>query len=204
MKLKNLAVVALLVAAAAGIMWYEPFYKSCAEITDNALRLHVVANSDSETDQQIKLEVRDAVLAATKDIVTGASGKEGAVAALAASLSIVESAANQTLKNAGYDYTARAYVCDMHFDTLSYGEATLPSGNYTAVRVELGQAEGKNWWCVMYPPLCVMAAGESEQELLDEAFTEEQAEIILGGEKYAVKFKLLELWEQFLMLFETE
>ena len=202
MKFKTVAVLLTLAAAAALMIWIEPFYKSCNEISDNALRLHIVANSDGEGDQAVKLAVRDAVLAVSADRIRASDGKQSATESMAASLDEIEQAADLVLAKAGYSYTSKAYLCEMHFDTLTYGGATLPSGRYTALRIELGGAQGKNWWCVMYPPLCVMASSESEDSLLSEAFSEDQVDIILGGEKYAVKFKLVELWEQFTELFK--
>lgn len=202
MKLRSAAAVLLLAAAAAGMLWIQPFYKQCEEISGEAVRLHVVASSDSEEDQAVKLIVRDAVLNETKDIFAGCTDKKQALAGLAASLGRVESAANRILSENGFSYTARAYVCDMYFDTITYGDATMPSGVYTALRVELGDASGHNWWCVMYPPLCVMASDGGEREVLEQAFTGEQAEIILGGQKYALRFKIVELWEQLLQWFK--
>lgn len=196
MKLRSAAAVLLLAALAFGLMWFAPFYRTCGEISACAVRLHIVANSDSEADQQVKLLVRDAVLDTTREQMRRVAGTEEAMAVLSGSLNDIEAAADRVLAEAGFPYTARARLCQMHFDTLRYGDATLPSGAYTALRVELGEADGRNWWCVMYPPLCVMAAGEEQQPLLAETFTEEQTEIILGGERYAVRFKLLEWFEK--------
>lgn len=204
MKVKSIAAILAVAAVAAVIIWMQPFYTSCGQISDNALRLHIIANSDSEGDQAVKLLVRDAVLSVTSDTMKAKSDKLSAVEAMTDSLALIEQTADSALAEAGYSYTSRAYLCNMHFDTLTYGGATLPSGNYTALRVELGSAGGKNWWCVMYPPLCVMASSEEQEPLLTQAFTEDQVEIIMGGEKYAVKFKLVELWEQLLSLFSSD
>lgn len=195
MKVLKWALVPVLGIIAAFILWYEPFYESCEQIRGGALRLHVIANSDSEADQTVKLEVRDAVLAATGDSFLAADSRDGAIAAADAAMDAIENAANAVLRENGFDYTARAYLTDTYFDSRTYGDATLPAGEYTALRVELGKAEGHNWWCVMYPPLCVMSSTGEADAKVEEAFGDD-AVVVLGGKKYAVKFKLEEWFQK--------
>ena len=133
------------------------------------------------------------MLERTAVLANGAVSRDELAAQLAQMLPEIEQTARETLAAAGFDYEPRAYLCDMYFDTMTYGEATLPAGIYRALRIELGEAGGKNWWCVMYPSLCVMAAGGEQSAVVGEVFDEAESEIILGGERFRVQF-LLEEW----------
>lgn len=130
-------------------------------------RLHVVANSDSDEDQQVKLKVRDAVLEATKDGILECKNAKEAEEYIDENLEIIVATANDTLEENGFDYSAQAAVGTYHFPDREYQGVTYPEGDYRALRVELGDGDGQNWWCVMFPPLCISeltADGDGETE----------------------------------------
>ena len=141
------------------------FGQRCAQVRGEVLRLHILANSDSPEDQALKLLVRDAVLLETGDLFASAENLEEARVRAAESLPAIEETARQTLLREGCDLPVRAEVTRMYFNTREYGEdTTLPAGDYDALRLTIGEAEGRNWWCVMFPPLCVPAAAEVPEE----------------------------------------
>ena len=150
------------------------------------IRLHVIANSDSEIDQQVKLRVRDAVLEKASSL----SLSENAEEKIMGSLTEFEDAAKVVLASYGFDYGAQALFGEFDFPTKSYGNVTLPAGKYTAVRVVLGEGEGQNWWCVMYPPLCFTSETTAHFKNDDAALLTSS-----GTPEFKVKFKRLELWE---------
>lgn len=123
-------------------------------------RLHIIANSDSDADQTVKMQVRDAVLDATKDGILGCGDAGEARAYIEEHLEIIEKTANETLAENGFDYTAAAQVGTFHFPERTYRDVTYPEGDYEALRITLGEGEGHNWWCVMFPPLCLTEIGE--------------------------------------------
>ncbi len=163
-------------------------YGQAAGVRDTVVRLHILANSDSTADQTLKLKVRDAVTAAAAD--WQADSPAAARQAAQAQLSRLESVARDTLRREGCDDAVAVELTRMYFTTRRYGTTTLPAGMYDAVRVTIGAGEGQNWWCVMYPPMCV--GGAAEQEPLSP---------LTQGEPYILRFKVLEWVESFLQLF---
>ncbi len=169
------------------------FGEQCSSIRENTLRLHILANSDSPADQALKLKIRDAVLAQSGDLFSGCDTREKMIEAAQKQISHIRQTAQQTAMHNGYDIPVKVSVTDMFFETRQYDHVILPAGTYTAVRIELGQAKGKNWWCVLYPPLCVNAA--------EAGFTEEESRICEGLLKqeelphYRAKLAVVEWWE---------
>ena len=131
---------------------------SCAE---PPFRLHVIANSDSARDQQLKLCVRDAVLYATQEGISECGNASAAEEYISTNIGIILETANDTLQKCGADYAASATVGTYHFPNKTYQDVKYPEGDYRALRVILGDGDGQNWWCVMFPPLCL---SEIEQE----------------------------------------
>lgn len=160
-------------------------------ISNQILRLHILANSDSEEDQQLKLKVRDAILEEYNFYKM--SSLEEAERYVANNLDAITQTAQQVIYNEGYDYQVNAEIVNMFFDTRRYEDFTMPAGRYEALRITIGDANGHNWWCVLYPPLCIPAA-EPEQEL-EENLTEEQCELVGDSPKYDVRFAFVEVWE---------
>ena len=166
---------------------------TCEGVRENVVRLHILANSDSEADQALKLKVRDAILAASEDWPQTAATAEEALAMAESRLTELEAVARHTVIAEGYDYPVKAEVCRMYFTTRQYDTVTLPAGMYDAVRLSIGEAEGQNWWCVMYPPLCVGAATDRKQAT--SLWSDGQRDLVQGGDRYVVKFKVVE-WAQ--------
>ena len=157
-----------------------------AAIYEDTVRLHIRARSDSETDQAVKLTIRDKILEKYAYTPTPCSKNE-AEAMIYARLSEIEDDVNLWLEELGCEYGCEVRLTEEWFETRDYGEYSLPAGVYTSLIIELGGGEGQNWWCVMYPPMChEVAIGKSV------AYTDEETRLIYGG-RYAVKFKLLEL-----------
>ena len=141
--LAALMVAAVIIAALSGSAKAEP-----------PLRLHIVANSDSDADQRIKMEVRDAVLLATQEGIETCATEAQAEEYVRSNIEIIVATANEVLEENGTDYRATATVGTSHFPERTYQDVTYPEGDYRALRIVLGEGEGHNWWCVMFPPLC--------------------------------------------------
>ncbi len=163
------------------------------EIYSDMIRLHVLANSDSEEDQALKLKVRDAVLLEAEKIKAGNSNE--AYIKTEESLELLETAAEAKIKDEGYDYTVSVVLGEEKYPEREYDGFVLPEGTYTSLRVLIGEAEGKNWWCVLYPPLCTAAASKREEVFIAAGFTDEQYKAITESNKktYKIKFKIAEI-----------
>ena len=144
--------LALAIVLTVGADWHQ---RTAAQVRADTLRLHILANSDTLDDQLLKLQVRDAVLAALPPAVTEAATPDEAAAALQCSLPALQQAADTALHRAHSPQTARLRLEQWDFAARDYGSFTLPGGAYTALRIELGEARGRNWFCVLYPALCV-------------------------------------------------
>ncbi len=182
-----LAVVLMMLCTITG------FAGQCETISDRVLRLHVLANSDSQEDQALKLKVRDKVLECSAYMLDDAQDLNQAEALIEQNLQDIQKVAQEEVYRQGYDYPVKVELTNMHFNTRVYETVTLPAGEYDALRVSIGEAQGHNWWCVMFPPMCLPAAEESKelQDVLDPA----QMEIVEGGSQYEVKFKTIEVLE---------
>lgn len=168
------------------------FAEEYVGITDTVFRLHILANSDSEEDQQLKLKVRDAVLEECSYIFENCSNAEESAEAAEKNIDFIKATAEKVIAENGKKYDVECEVTEMYFDKRVYDSITMPAGEYTALRVTIGEAEGKNWWCVMFPPLCIpVATGEIED--YDDVFTAEEIEMLNNPEKYECKFYILEL-----------
>lgn len=159
------------------------------------VRLHVVANSDSAEDQAVKLQVRDAVLEEAGPWLEGAESREEAVKILSSHLRELAQV-GAAVAGEGVEVTASIEE-EAWFPTKEYEDFALPAGKYTALRITLGEGEGHNWWCVVFPPLCLGSVSETVAERAGN-FSEDQVRLITGeSEGYVVKFKAIELWDQF-------
>lgn len=163
-----------------------------AKIYEDTVRLHILANSDSGEDQALKLEIRDRILLKYGEILSEADSLDEAKATTENLLSQIETDAEKWIKELGYSYTARATLTNEWYETREYDSFTLPCGYYSSLRIIIGEGDGKNWWCVMYPPLCMEIATEAapaDDGLID--YSKEELTLIKSG-KYKVKFKILE------------
>ncbi|HIZ29923.1 MAG TPA: stage II sporulation protein R [Candidatus Fournierella merdipullorum] len=169
--------------------WMSSFCALADEVRANTLRLHVQANSDSEADQALKLIVRDAVLEEMGPVFAAAESEAQAAAIAEESLPQLQACVERTLQEQGSGLSARVYLTEMYFDTTYYEDFTLPAGVYDALRVELGAHAGKNWFCVLYPGLCLPAAGEAA------VYPTEAQQNLVEAPKVEVRFAALEWLE---------
>ena len=170
------------------------FGAQCNEIRDNVIRLHILANSDSDEDQNVKLLVRDALLSCGSEIFSGAVDVNNAKRCLENEKEFLIKTANEVLAENGFDYTADIFLEKEYFITREYENYTLPAGEYLALKVILGKGEGHNWWCVMFPPLCLPAAtSQTNTEII---LGTNGADIISSSAKYEMKFKIVEIFEE--------
>ena len=182
-------------AALAGV-WLD---RSQAALADQVIRLHVLANSDSEADQALKLKVRDRVLETASDYFVPGATLEETRAVLTEHLADLAAAGADQVAQEGYRYPVTVSLEDNYwFPTKQYTDFALPAGEYTALRVVIGEGGGQNWWCVVFPPLCLGSVSETaDQTALSDGFTQDQVSLITGeDEGYVVKFKAIELWEE--------
>lgn len=178
------------------LLGFLPIHSEAA-IYDNVLRLHVLANSDSSEDQALKLEVRDRILEETATLFKDCKTKDEAREAVESNLDKIREIAEQTVREAGYEYGVSVSLGEEEYPTKNYEECCFPAGEYLSLRVMIGEAEGENWWCVLFPPLCIDAAGESREVFAEVGLTDEQYSFITETDnpKYKVRFKLLEVIE---------
>lgn len=166
------AAMALGIAASVLFGSFSAFSRDCEDITAEVLRLHIPANSDSEYDQDIKLALRDHVLEKYGEALSGCASLAEAEGAVEALLPEIERDCCNFLAERGAGYSARAELTEMYFTTREYDRVILPAGNYTALRITLGSGEGHNWWCVIFPSLCLPAVSEPDDELTETVLTE--------------------------------
>ena len=171
-----------------------------AALADRVLRLHVVANSDSEADQTVKLQVRDAILEQAQPLLENVTDSGAAEAALQPHLEELRLIARDTLEAAGFPGEVTVTLTDQWFPTKAYGSFALPAGQYRALKVVIGEGAGQNWWCVVFPPLCLASVTEEVAAAAEQAgLTEQQVALITGQEGgYVLKFKVIEWWEELL------
>lgn len=190
----------LLVALCVTLCWGLVARARQQDLAGQLIRLHVVAQSDSDRDQAVKLQVRDDILQLLEPALKDAAGPDQAEQALRQLLPAIEEQACETAARAGTACPASATLAFESFPTREYEGFALPAGEYMSLRVVLGDGGGKNWWCVVFPPLCSASAQET-----DEAFamlTEDSVSLITGQEEgYEVRFRLLELFEKLRELF---
>lgn len=173
------------------------------DIADSVFRLHVIANSDSDEDQNLKYLVRDNVIKYLSSISNNASSKNEVIDIAKANLSKIQSIAVQTVRDNGYTYSVSVEVGNFAFPSKNYGDITLPPGDYDALRIKIGNAEGQNWWCVMFPPLCFVdvtsgIVPEESKEFLKENLSQEEFYLISNDSKeIKVKFKIVEVLQKF-------
>lgn len=167
------------------------------DISEKLIRLHVIANSDSDADQELKLKVRDEILKYVSDLTEDCNSIDNAKRLVSDNLNKLEQIASRVIAENGFDYTSHAELSEVYFPTRVYDTFSLPAGEYDALRIHLGRGEGKNWWCVLFPPLCVSAA-EVEKELTNAGINSEDIKLITSDKtEYKLKFKAVEIIEKF-------
>lgn len=195
--------IALMAGILCTLFWGLRVEQEQRDLAERVLRLHVIANSDSEEDQALKLQVRDRMLAETQRLCIDSLTSEEACARLTPHLDALAEAGKAVVEEAGYSYSVRAQITNCWFPTKEYGDFALPAGEYEALRVVIGEGEGENWWCVAFPPLCVGAVSQNIEDAVQAGhFTPEQAGLLACEEpKYILRFKSMELlgqWKEWL------
>lgn len=172
-----------------------------SEIYDTVVRLHVIANSDSDADQALKLKVRDEIIGIVSPAVEGCKNQTEAIAAIGEIRDQLQAAAEDVIAAEGYDYEVNIELGEEYYPTKNYESCAFPEGTYVSLRINIGEGEGQNWWCCLFPPLCLSAATPEDDESNEDAFisvglTPDQYKIITENDtpKYKIRFKFLEVF----------
>ena len=171
----------------------------CTDIANNVFRLHVIANSDSEEDQNLKYIVRDSILSYVNGILENINNKEDVALTINNHIDEIKNIAQQAVYNEGFTYDVEIEVGNFKFPTKTYGNISLPPGLYDALRVKIGNASGKNWWCVMFPPLCFVDVSsgivpEDSKELMESNLSSEDYALVSSSKNTTkIKFKVVEV-----------
>lgn len=175
-----------------------------AALADSVIRLHVIAHSDSRADQELKYQVRDRILTEAAALYQPGDDLRQVRKNMEDNLDLLAQAGREVVEEQGYDYPVSARLERTWFPTKKYVDFALPAGNYTALRIVVGEGKGENWWCVAFPPLCLGSVSETVDEAAAAGnFTPEQVSLITGESGgYVVKFKAIELWEEFKKMWE--
>lgn len=165
-----------------------------SDIANSVFRLHVIANSDEKEDQELKLKVRDNVLSYMNKICENVTTKEDAILIANEHIDEFKEIALNTIHENGYDYSVNVKIGNFSFPTKTYGDISLPAGLYDALRIEIGEAKGQNWWCVMFPPLCFVDVSsgivpDDSKETMKDNLSDEEFSLISDNEDSNVKFK---------------
>lgn len=173
--------------------YIAPFIETSENISDQVFRLHILANSDSAEDQQLKLKVRDEILKKGETVFASSNSLEETIELCKNNIALFQQIAEQCLKDNGSDYDVKVYVDKEYFNTREYDEITLPSGIYNALKIEIGQGKGHNWWCVMFPAICLSSVTDDE---LNKYLSEDEQKLVNSDSKYEVRFKIVEIYEK--------
>ena len=164
------------------------------DITDKFVRFHIIGNSDSTEDQSVKMKVREEIFKSLN--LKGINSKEAALSFFSKNQSKIEETANKTLEENGFPYRAKVKIGERKFPIREYTDFSLPSGTYQAVSIELGEAMGQNFFCVMYPGLCIIeGVSENNTEILNSTFSDREIKTITG-ENVVIKFKIAEIFNK--------
>ncbi len=178
-------------------------------LSDSVFRLHIIANSDSSADQELKLKVRDKIIEYMNTLTSSSSDKKDVISIVNNHLDSFKEIALNTIKENGSNYDVNIEIGNFHFPTKSYGDISFPAGNYDALKIEIGDAIGQNWWCVLFPPLCFVNSStgvvpDDSKNTLKENINSESYEIISEGNNsndntsdIKIKFKIIEFFNNF-------
>ena len=175
----------------------------CTDISSSVFRLHVIANSDSEEDQNLKYIVRDSILEYMNTLTNGLTSKDEIMEIASQNLENFKQIAQNTVYENGYDYQVSVEIGNFEFPTKTYGDVSFPLGFYDALRIKIGDAKGENWWCVMFPPLCFIDVSSGvvpneSKEILESELTDEEYHLVTGEKtENQIKFKIVELLQNF-------
>lgn len=183
---KKIFISAIFVALAITIAYSVEAYDGLSEINDKVIRLHVLANSDSPDDQELKYKVRNKIITTFNEEFEDINNKTESSNIIIEKIHQIRCEAEEIIKEEGYNYDVDVYYGNYKFPRKIYKEIVLPEGYYDAVRIEIGRAEGSNWWCVMFPPLCFVDFGKDKEKPVFDIDTEERLEEILTLEEIEV------------------
>ena len=207
-KLNFIFILTILVFIYIALLSFNYSKAVSSNLSDSVFRLHIIANSDSSADQELKLKVRDNIINYMNTLIKNSSNKNEVVSIINNHLDSFKEIALNTIKGNGYNYDVNIEIGNFHFPTKSYGDISFPAGNYDALKIEIGDAIGQNWWCVLFPPLCFVNSStgivpEDSKTILKENINSESYEIISEGNKskntsdIKIKFKIIEFLNNF-------
>ena len=198
-KLKRILLLIILLLLYITISAFSYANAVCLEIADSVFRLHVIANSDSENDQNLKYIVRDEILKYINSISSDTKSKNEVIKLAKKNINYIQELAQETVYKQGFNYDVNVTIGNFAFPTKTYGDITFPPGYYDALKIEIGEASGQNWWCVMFPPLCFVDVSsgivpEESKELMKDNLSEEEYSLISENtDGVQFKFKLVEV-----------
>ena len=208
-KLNFIFILVLLIFLYIFLLSFNYTQAVSSDLSDSVLRLHIIANSDSEADQKLKLQVRDNIIKYMNSLTADSNSKTDVISIISNNLDSFKKIALNTIKENGYDYDVNIKIGNFYFPTKTYGDISFPSGNYDALKVEIGDAIGQNWWCVLFPPLCFVNSSsatvpDDSKETLKENISSEGSEVISEGNNgennnsdIKIKFKIIEFFNNF-------
>ena len=202
-KLKMVIILIFLLFIYTTVCAFSYAQNVSSDIAESVFRLHVIANSDSKEDQDLKYKVRDNLISYMNNICNNCNNKEEAINLVTKHKEDFKEIALNTIKDNGYSYDVNISIGNFQFPTKDYGDISLPSGYYDALRVEIGEAKGQNWWCVMFPPLCFVditsgVVPEDSKEQLEDNLSEEEFALVSedSDPQIKFKFKILEFFNE--------
>ena len=199
--IKRLILLLLLLCIYTFICAFSYVNAVSTDIENSVFRLHVIANSDSEEDQNLKYIVRDKVLEYINNISKDLTSKENVINLARENIDEIKKIAEETVRENGYDYSVKLNIGNFAFPTKSYGDISFPAGFYDALKIEIGEAKGKNWWCVMFPPLCFVdvtsgVVPEESKEIIKESLSNEEYKLLSeNSNNINFKFKIIEMFQ---------
>lgn len=183
----------IFLATIVAVSYISPFVKTSERLSQDVFRLHILANSDSDEDQALKIKVRNAVLICGESVFINCSNLSEAVEIGKNNIEVFKSAAENCIAENGYDYPVNVYVDKEFFTTRKYNDITMPGGIYNALKIEIGKAEGHNWWCVMFPAICLPSVSDDE---INQYLSDDEIDLLNSGSKYKIRFKIVEIYEK--------
>lgn len=204
-KIKFTVIISILFLLYVYLLATNYTYAISEDLSNSVLRLHVIANSDTPEDQDLKYKVRDNIINYMNSISEDITSKEDALELVKNNKETFISIARQTIIDNGFNYDVNIDFGNFYFPTKNYGDISFPSGNYDAIKIEIGEAKGQNWWCVMFPPLCFVDVStgivpDESKSTIKDSLTDEEYSIIANGNSnessntiIKFKFKLIEL-----------
>lgn len=208
-KLNFIFILTILVFIYIALLSFNYSKAISSNLSDSVFRLHIIANSDSSADQELKLKVRDKIIEYMNTLTSNSSDKKDVISIVNNHLDSFKEIALNTIKENGYNYDVNIEIGNFHFPTKSYGDISFPAGNYDALKIEIGDAIGQNWWCVLFPPLCFVNSStgvvpDDSKNTLKENINSESYEIISEGNNsndntsdIKIKFKIIEFLNNF-------